>query len=583
MFPFVEVSSIVGYRETATQRLTDSGDAMIVAISPDGRRFAFVRRERNLSRLWIDSVNGGARRPLTDPSDTHFRGLTFGPCGDSLYYVASQGDRRLSALYRIPLAADTDGMPAAERLIEDVDSPVTCSPDGSRLAFVRNDPHAHETVIILCDAAGRNPRVLATKQRPESYSLYGPAWSRDGNKLAIAANNGQGRAVAVEIDAATGAEQRFGGATWRRFGTVAWSHDGINLFAVTWDGDPLNYGDKIRSLSPAAPNADDAPEVIEDQYAYQGLSLPANGDVIATIAFRRQSRIWTGINTEVKRNFSVAHPITEEIIEGAGVHTATEWLPDGRLLCSRSCAHRAGGGSDLWIVDHGSGAPQLLIEDAAMPAVSPDGRKIAFVSARGSSRTALWMFDSDRKTAEKLTGGHGELAPVFSPDGKWLIYEATLDGHPRLRRIPIAGGDSEQMTDYYAARPAISPDGHWLAFYYVDDSKTGIKIAIAPYDADNPSLAVPARTFHHPPPSPPLLRWTSDSRAVIYCVTRHNISNLWAQPIHGDAPLRVTNFDADRIFSFAWSRDGCRLACARGRIESDAVLITGRETTEHTE
>ncbi|MCW5968347.1 MAG: PD40 domain-containing protein [Blastocatellales bacterium] len=574
------LGSIVGFRETTTLRLTDTGDATLVALSPDGRKFAFVRRKRNQSRLWIDFADSGTRRPLTESADTHFRGLTFAPLGDALYYVASKGDRRLSALYRVSLAGNPDEIPAAELLIDDVDSPVAISPDGSRLAFVRNEPHAQETAIIVCDSGGLNPEVLATKQRPESYSLYGPAWSRDGNKLAIAANDGQGGAVAVEIDAATGTEQRFGGATWRRLGAVDWSHDGVNLLAVTWDGNPLNNGDQILRLSLTT---DDAHKVTKDEYAYQGLSLPANRDEIATIAFRRRLRIWVGGNIEIKGNFSVAHPITEEIIEGAGVHTATEWMPDGRLLCSRSSAHRAGGGSDLWIVDHPGGAPQLLIEDAAMPAVSPDGKKIAFVSARGSSRTALWLFDVDRNTAEKLTGGQGELAPVFSPDGKWLIYETTGDGHPRLRRIPTAGGDSEEITDYYAARPAISPDGHWIAFYYVDDSNTGIKIAIAPYDTDNPRLPLPGRTFHHPPPSPPLLRWKSDSRAVIYCVTGHEVSNLWAQPILGDAPRRFTNFDADRIFSFAWSRDGRHLACARGRIESDAVLLTARETAEDAE
>lgn len=574
------LGSIVRPRDTATLRLTDTGDAMLVALSRDGRGFAFVRRERNLSQLWIDSVDGGARRALTEPADTHFRGLTFTPLGNALYYVTSKGDRRLSALYRVSLAGNPEDIPAAELLIDDVDSPVAFSPDGSRLAFVRNEPHAQETAIIVCGSGGLNPEVLATKHRPESYSLYGPAWSRDGNKLAIAVNDGQGGAVAVEIDAATGVERKFGDATWRRLGAVAWSHDGTNLLGVTWDGNPLNNGDRILRLSPTT---NDFHKVTKDEYAYQGLSLPADGDEVATVAFRRRSRIWTGGNIEIKGNFSAAHPITEEIFEGAGIHTATEWMPDGRLLYSRSCAHRAGGGSDLWIINQRGGAPQLLIEDAAMPAVSPDGQKIAFVSVRGLSRTALWMFDVDRNTTEKLTDGQGELAPVFSPDGKWLIYETTGDGHPQLCRIPAAGGDSEQMTDYYAARPAISPDGHWIAFYYVSDLKTGMMIAIAPYDTDNPRLAVPSRTFHHPPPSPPLLRWSADSRAVVYCITRHDASNLWAQPIHGDIPRRLTNFDADRIFSFTWSHDGRSLACVRGRIESDAILLTAKETAEHTE
>jgi Tol biopolymer transport system component len=70
-----------------------------------------------------------------------------------------------------------------------------------------------------------------------------------------------------------------------------------------------------------------------------------------------------------------------------------------------------------------------------------------------------------------------------------------------------------------------------------------------------------------------LIRWSPDSRAISYIVTRRGVSNLWRSPIDGGAPARLTHFTADRIFRFAWSRDGKSLACERGLTIGDVVLI----------
>jgi hypothetical protein len=57
-------------------------------------------------------------------------------------------------------------------------------------------------------------------------------------------------------------------------------------------------------------------------------------------------------------------------------------------------------------------------------------------------------------------------------------------------------------------------------------------------------------------------------------VTRNGVSNLWAQSIDGSPPKQLTNFTTDRIFGFAFSRDGKQLALSRGTQASDVVLIS---------
>jgi Tol biopolymer transport system component len=70
-----------------------------------------------------------------------------------------------------------------------------------------------------------------------------------------------------------------------------------------------------------------------------------------------------------------------------------------------------------------------------------------------------------------------------------------------------------------------------------------------------------------------VVQWTPDGSGLAFVVTRGGVSNLWVQPVAGGAPSPLTDFKTDRIFNFAWSRDGRRLALARGWSSGDVVLI----------
>ena len=70
-----------------------------------------------------------------------------------------------------------------------------------------------------------------------------------------------------------------------------------------------------------------------------------------------------------------------------------------------------------------------------------------------------------------------------------------------------------------------------------------------------------------------VIAWTVDGKALTYIDTKDGVSNIWAQPIDGGPKRQLTNFKADLIFNYAWSRDGKKLALARGSKTSDVVLI----------
>jgi Tol biopolymer transport system component len=69
-----------------------------------------------------------------------------------------------------------------------------------------------------------------------------------------------------------------------------------------------------------------------------------------------------------------------------------------------------------------------------------------------------------------------------------------------------------------------------------------------------------------------MVSWPPDGRGVAYA----SDGNLWVQPLSGGAPRQLTHFtDGRPIRSFAWSRDGQRLAITRSTVTNDIVLFEG--------
>ncbi|MGQ9567295.1 MAG: TolB family protein [Anaerolineae bacterium] len=120
------------------------------------------------------------------------------------------------------------------------------------------------------------------------------------------------------------------------------------------------------------------------------------------------------------------------------------------------------------------GAPQVR-----MPAWSPDGRQLAFAVQKGGKPERRFRFGDrvfvvpadpywrlawvDLETGEyqDLPSDLHSLAPVWSPDGAWLLY----DGDPGLQRLSVESGKQELAVEgRTVAGPAWSPDGQWIVY-----------------------------------------------------------------------------------------------------------------------
>ena len=84
--------------------------------------------------------------------------------------------------------------------------------------------------------------------------------------------------------------------------------------------------------------------------------------------------------------------------------------------------------------------PDGLQLTATPPALSPDGRRLAF-SALGGSGIAIYTRDLDSFDVRQVAGSEGGLSPFFSPDGRWLgFHTGSL-----VKKVPVGGGQASTL------------------------------------------------------------------------------------------------------------------------------------------
>jgi eukaryotic-like serine/threonine-protein kinase len=537
-------------------RLTSTGKSRLAAISPDGKNVVHVVDEAGKQGLWYQQVATTVNVPIVPPAEVENQGLTFSPDGVYVYYVKHDKGQPVRDLYQVSALGG-----AVRKLIANVDTAVTFSPDGQRLSFVRRFSDRAEDALMVANIDGSNVQQLVTRKQPDFFSSSGPSWFPDGGLIACGAGSSDkdGRYMTVVgVDVASGTERPLTPRRWIGVGRVAWrGRNGSDLFINAQEETLGLYQIWMIGL----PGGNER-RVTNDLSDYRDLSIAADADILAVAQSDQLSGLWSFESAEADH----ARRITSGKYDG---YYGLDWTPDNQIVYSSS----TGGNHDIWQMDaNGGNKKQLTVNKRSnvWPTVSPDGRYIVFTSDR-SGALNLWRTDKDGSNPKQLTNGSGEDWATFSPDGRWVIYTVT-GGVDRLTlwKVPIEGGEPVRLTEKLTLQSSISPDGKQIACGYRSDTKAPWQLALLPFAGGQPvqSFEVPQGVN-----LPIVVRWTSDGSAITFADTRSGVSNLWLQPISGGPPRQLTNWTAKQVFSFAWSRDGRRVAVARGSRNDDIVLI----------
>jgi len=114
----------------------------------------------------------------------------------------------------------------------------------------------------------------------------------------------------------------------------------------------------------------------------------------------------------------------------------------------------------------GLGAMTPMDVNAGMPSWSPDGRRVVYRMARGTTRQ-LYILDVATGVSHKLnTGSDYDTFPTWSPRGDWIAFTSKRNGDYEIYRVRPDGSDVQRLTRSPGtdAHPAFSPDGQWIAF-----------------------------------------------------------------------------------------------------------------------
>jgi len=389
-----------------------------------------------------------------------------------------------------------------------VETQARWSPDGSSLLFLTRGG------VSVAPALGGNSRPVVAPA--SAYGVTAAAWSPDGQRIAFV------RGDSLQVVPLAGGPARWL-ASRRDLHSCSWSPDGRWIACVSLNQISVRPGSTFGNLAPSTI-----------------VLVPAVG----------------------------GEPV--RLLEPRDFNQSPVWSPDGRWLFFLS---NRDGPRDIYALTLSSsgrprGEPVRLTTGlgAISISLSGDGRRLAY--AAYSARANIWSLPipSDAPTnaeaATPVTSGSQVIEAMrVSRDGRWLLFDSDLRGNADIYRVPVSGGQPEQLTNDPADEfaPDLSPDGRAITYH---SWRTGTRdIEVKPLDGG------PVERVTDTPAQESYPVWSPDGRAILFYnqvapfavyVARRGSDGHWSSP---PSLLVSPGLGAD------WSPDGAWVAYAAS--ESD--------------
>ncbi len=433
---------------------SDRGSEMGASFSPDGSRVAFAWKPEGKLHfdIYLKEVKSGRTTQLTNTADSSEVDPAWSPDGREIAFFRSRPDRSCGVYTVAPLGG-------SERLLVEMSGKSCGCWEGNsklstaQLSWSPDGKWLARAGISLTSMETGEDRELTSSPRggPDLY----PAFSPDGRSLAFVrwVNSNAQELYTVPLTGGNPTRVRTQG---QRIYGVAWTFDGKELVYSSgkWD-----WGES--DLWQVSPSGGSPAQVVAGGERAWLPAIPRRGGRLGFTRKLSETNIW-----EVRvRNAGRKPDGAVRLIASTQADGAPALSPDARRIAFVS---DRSGTWQIWVCDRdGSNATRLtslLDWGASLPAWSPDGSEIAFNSlVKGGG--AIYIIPAGGGTPRRLTNDHPlDYAPAWSRDGRWVYFASDRTGRREIWKVPAEGGDSLQVTKQGGQRPVESADGKFV--YY---------------------------------------------------------------------------------------------------------------------
>jgi Tol biopolymer transport system component len=249
---------------------------------------------------------------------------------------------------------------------------------------------------------------------------------------------------------------------------------------------------------------------------------------------------------------------------------ALAWTPDSQALITLD-RETAGGPHCLFLLEVQSGerrkltAPPPTARGDGDPAVSPDGGRLAFIRYLGIAIADLYVVQLERDYGPKgelkrLTSDNLEAAsPVWSAEGRELIFLSSRGGSPGLWRIDAAGTQPPRPLAWGAQAGneiAISRQGDRLAYARSSFDRDIWRLDLDPAGATpRPPRNLISSTARDQKPA-----YSPDGKRIAFASFRTGHTEIWTCDSEGGNSMQLTFSGGPHTGAPSWSPDGNQIA-----------------------